>query len=398
MRFKLVTGILLFAALVVALVAIQAGNTSSTHSSTHPAARPPLTAGLTVASCGGAGQPHYMGQCLPHPVSLTPGKPSLLFGLTISGGDTSNNDPILGLANWHVIARESSFAIFKVSEGDSFTDRYAAPQTSAARASGLVVGGYDFAHVCDNPASEAHLFAADYRADGLLSKRAFHPWLDIEYKQQGASCNARDWLLNLISDVHAATGEEPGIYTGAWFWNPTFGAWWPNPAIRSWVSGYGVRYPFMPGSRKELDMWQYTDARPVLGGSIDWSVWEAGSAAFAAYVQGAKPPPSKAQLAVWRDGRNASLRQFAKRRCGAHLARPDCWTFGVRRVMYFQSRIEESSPRVHCFGAHAQLKAPKCQVVRPYVSRWSRLRDQAKTTHRVKHERRYAALVKSHLY
>lgn len=390
-------------ALVVMLFLVGCGGKSPPASSVHAPKtyqakpRPAVPLGLAAPpTCSAATGQHFMGECLPHPTAQLPSRPTLTFGLTIQGGDTSNNDPILGVANWRVIARQSSFAIFKVSEGQTYFDRYAAPQNVAARAAGLVTGGYDFAHVCDNPVAEGEHFVADYKADGLLAVKTFHPWLDIEYGTTG--CNTRNWLLTLISVVKRGTGLEPGIYTGAWFWNPAFGNWWPSPSIRAWVSGYGVRYPFMPGTRKQLDMWQWTDHYSVLGGAIDWSVWRDGAASFATYTNGPTPAPSKAQVARWKRARDASYKPFAGRNCTAHLARPDCFTFGYHRVIYFEHKIEAAQGRVPCFGPHARPKVHKCAVVRPYVSRWSHLRNYYHALGHPKISQHYATLVKQNLY
>lgn len=255
------------------------------------APRPALPPGFTVASCGSKlPTSAHMGSCLPHPKAPVTIKPKLVGASPLQGPDTSNNDPILSQSSWNVIARSARFGIDKVSQGDYYTDGYAAPQAGLQAGAGLAIGGYDFSVVCDNPVSEGHFFAARYRAAGFLRRHAFRPWLDVEYGN-ASSCNARAWLLALIATVKRDTGQEPGIYTGAWYWNPAFGCWWPYAATIAWVSGYGVSYPYMPCGRSKLDIWQWTDHYSIVGAAVDWSTYRDGEAQFAVDTNAGPPPP-----------------------------------------------------------------------------------------------------------
>lgn len=234
--------------------------------------RPPLPPGQAAPPSHCA---HVLGGCLPRPREQNAAD----ITATNQGPDLSNNDPVYGDGAWAGIARRSAFAVFKVSEGTGFIDSTAAPMTSYARRHGLVVGGYDFLHVCgDDAASEARLFVSRLRADGLIGPRTLPPVADAEYG--GSGCNARSWLLTWAQTVRAQTGRWPMIYTGAWWWQPHVGCWWPGSL--AWISGYGVAYPYMPCGRSQLDMWQFTDAGFNGATTSDMSVWRDGVTAFRA--------------------------------------------------------------------------------------------------------------------
>lgn len=130
-----------------------------------------------------------------------------------TGLDLSNNNPSYG--HWGLIRRHDSFAYFKVSEGTGFVDDTAARMAREARAAGLLVGGYDFLHVCgDSPVGEAWVFIGAARRDGLISGRGVLPaTADFEL---GTGCNAGAWLRAWSDTVRRLTRDsvysDPGYY------------------------------------------------------------------------------------------------------------------------------------------------------------------------------------------
>jgi hypothetical protein len=131
-----------------------------------------------------------------------------------TGIDLSNNDPSYG--QWATIRRHASFVYLKVSEGTGFTDGTAARMAHEARTAGLLVGGYDFMHVCgDSPTDEARVFISAARRDGLLSGRGVLPaTADFEL---GTGCNAGAWLRAWSNAIRRLTRDmvysDPGYYT-----------------------------------------------------------------------------------------------------------------------------------------------------------------------------------------
>ena len=237
----------------------------------------PNQPGMTQPACHA--RLHTMGECQPEPkIEL-----SASISTTTQGPDFSNNDPVYGAAQWKAIAAKNSFAYLKVSEGTGYIDPTAARMAALAKAVGLPVGGYDFLHVClTNPVSEADVFSRALRADHLLGTLTLPPVADAEYG--GSGCNARAWLTAWRTEVQKQTGRVTMIYTGAWWWQPHLGAWWPADAL-AWISGYSVRYPYMPAGRSQLDIWQFTDHGWNGATSADLNVWRDGAPAFAKAAQ-----------------------------------------------------------------------------------------------------------------
>lgn len=322
----------IIAALAVALVVVLTGGHSTV---SHPPVqrsyrvlpRPPL---------GQLEQPkcvhHVMGGCLPH---AKPGHASLaplLASSAIGGPDFSNNDPVRYRSSWQIIASRSRFAYVKSIEGLYFTDSTAAMMAAFSKAFGLPVGGYDFLHLCYVSATgEALHFVSALKAQGLLGPGTLPPAADVEYGS--GSCGGRAWMQTWISVVYANDGHIcPIAYTGAWFWQPNLGGFWPTCVgheLLSWISGYGVRYPYMPSGLRHLDFWQSADNGFNGVTYADYSYWMHDAASFAAFAH-AKPPPP---------------------------ARP------------------------HCFGPGAQVKTAHCKQVRALVGRQIAVRQA--TLHRL---------------
>jgi hypothetical protein len=231
-----------------------------------------------------------MGGCLP--------KPKVINAASITssnqGPDLSNNNPVYSAASWAAIGRHNAFEIDKVSEGTGYADPTAAPMAREARAHGVVVGGYDFLHVClDAPASEADLFVSRLKADGIVGGGTLPPTGDAEYPSAPA-CNVRTWISGWADRVHSLLGRWPQIYTGAWWWNPHVGVWWLPHAL-AWVSGY-TSWAFLPhpSGRSQVDLWQFSDHGWNGATTSDLSVWRDGAKAFAAatgVTTKAKPKP-----------------------------------------------------------------------------------------------------------
>lgn len=243
-----------------------------------------------------------LGECTPEPT--TTASAAVVAGTAVAlvqtiasngvgqtGPDVSNNDPFY---NWQPVkAHGHPFGYLKIIQGTRFVDSTASGMTRAARAARVIPGGYDFLEVCRVSATgEAHLYVSRLKALGL-TKASFTPIGDAEWPLN-APCSAsaaRHWIAVWINTVHAGTARWPGIYTGAWWWNPNVGCWRPPHALR-WVSGYTFRRNLViPCGWGGVDLWQFADAG--FNGVIhsDMSVLEVPLSAFTG-----KTAPTKAQL------------------------------------------------------------------------------------------------------
>jgi GH25 family lysozyme M1 (1,4-beta-N-acetylmuramidase) len=213
-------------------------------------------------------------------------------GVGQTGPDVSNNDPFY---NWQPVkAHGHPFGYLKLNQGVRFEDRTAAGMARAARAAGVIPGGYDFLEVCrTNSGAEAHLFVSRLKAIGL-SAHSLVPIGDAEWPLN-APCSApaaRAWLNSWASVVHSSTGRWPGFYSGAWWANPNLGCWRPPGGGKRWISGYTFRRNLViPCGWGGVDLWQFTDSGFNGVSSVDMSVLEVPLAAFTGSTA-----PSKAQL------------------------------------------------------------------------------------------------------
>jgi GH25 family lysozyme M1 (1,4-beta-N-acetylmuramidase) len=240
-----------------------------------------------------------LGDCTPKPTTgngATAGGQAVALtianGVGQTGPDVSNNDPFY---NWHPVkAHGHPFGYLKVNQGVRFVDSTAAGMARAARAAGVIPGGYDFLEVCRTGAgAEAHLFASRLKAIGLVA-HSLVPIGDAEWPLNApcSAASARAWLSTWASVVHALIGRWPGFYTGAWWANPNIGCWRPPGGGKRWISGYTFRRNLViPCGWGGVDLWQFSSTafNGVISG--DMSVLEVPLSAFTGSAA-----PTRAQL------------------------------------------------------------------------------------------------------
>jgi GH25 family lysozyme M1 (1,4-beta-N-acetylmuramidase) len=258
-----------------------------------PSCGPKVRAGIEA----GHGE---LGACAPNAVVEAPTAQfaALVTQSAVShatGPDVSNNNPFYG---WAPVKRAGHpFAYLKTIQGTAYVDSTASAMAKAARAAGVIPGGYDFLEVCKaSSAGEARLFAARLKAIGLVG-HAFLPVGDAEWPLHPdcTTKGARAWITSWIDTVHSLTGRWPAIYTGAWWSNPVLGCWRP-PHAKRWVSGYGPRSRLsIPCGWGGVDLWQYTDAGFNGVSTTDMSRLEVPASAFT----GSTAPTRAQTVARW---------------------------------------------------------------------------------------------------
>lgn len=283
--------------------------------------------------------PHTMGGCLPKPKLANQAS----ITATRQGPDLSNNDPVYEPGQT-AIARHNAFEIVKVSEGTGYVDPTAAPMARDARRHGLVLGGYDFLHVClVSPTAEAQVFAAALRRDGLTGLRTLPPTGDAEWPSS-PQCNVRAWITAWAATVYAAVHRHPMIYTGAWWWNPHVGAWWLSHAL-AWMSGYTSWPPPFPAGHPGLDIWQFTDHGWNGASTGDLSIWHDSAAAFRSAALERQPisyaifPVKRIRLFGHPVSERWSVQAWDRLHCRNPVRRPDCRLLRVRLVQ-LRGRID----------------------------------------------------------
>jgi GH25 family lysozyme M1 (1,4-beta-N-acetylmuramidase) len=200
----------------------------------------------------------------------------LLFARTL-GIDVSHYQ---GTINWASVAADGKkFAFQKATEGISYVDPTVGTNTSGAKANGILVGVYHFAHPdTDTAASEAAHFlsgAANYIKAGFLQ-----PVLDLEDGASIGKAALSQWTNDWCNAVKNAIGVQPIIYCNTNYatnyLNSTVAQWplW----IANWSTAYGD--PTTTGKPptgvwSNFTFWQYTSSGSVSGisGRVDLDVF-----------------------------------------------------------------------------------------------------------------------------
>lgn len=188
--------------------------------------------------------------------------------LTDYGIDVSHWNPV---TDWNAVRGNGiSFCSFKLTEGIGNTDSTSPGRVPAARAAGIVPGGYHFARPGD-VGGQAARFAASLRAAGLLGGGALAPMLDMEAAElrDGANGFVRDFIARL----RAETGIRRVLVYGNldWYTNVLRPGDWADADVLLWIARYnGI--PGRPGwSHPQLAVHQHSQQGrvPGISGNVD---------------------------------------------------------------------------------------------------------------------------------
>lgn len=354
---------------LIAAIALAGCGQTSTTTSTRTVPPLPANAGTGCVVPLGKGT---VGACAPRTAASQPFSAALAPGAKLVA-DFSNNDP-LPCGAWRSLTVAGVY--LKLSESDSFIDGTAAAQVDCGRRQrpDIYLGGYAFEHVCQgSPVAQADLLVRRAIALGLYGANTMPAEGDAEYGTCSTQAQAQAWQQGFVDRVRARL-RRVGIYTGGWYWNPTFPCGF-FPGDAAWISGYVSYLSSVPRlcGHSQIDLWQRSDNGFNGFNRADLSIWTGSPASFEAFVNASKPGPSPHQLSGWRAARDASLRAYKGRRCIMPIYGPAaCATFAAR-VVHFQRQL--GGQRIHCFGRGAQISAALCQITRPEVSIWSRARN-----------------------
>lgn len=161
--------------------------------------------------------------------------------------DVSNNN---GHVDFAAAKRAGAVGVYlKVTEGTGFVDQTYLERRKAARAAGLKVGGYHFAHPGNSGAAEAAFFLKHL----VYEKGDLVPMLDMETD----SGRPKTYTSAFVAAVRKAHGHC-GLYCGGWFIQK-YGLQAYRPR---WIPSYGAK-PTM-----DYDAWQFSDGQDKYPGHI----------------------------------------------------------------------------------------------------------------------------------
>ncbi|MCX2432336.1 GH25 family lysozyme [Pedobacter sp. GR22-10] len=215
---------------------------------------------------------------------------AVLDNLVPQGMDISHFN---GLINFAQLSPHIQFVYCKASQGAGFKDATLSSNMASIRQQGLIFGAYHFLTFQDSAAVQMQNFLScgiDFRAPGTLP-----PVLDIEWQVSSNDAQSQamnQYILNnknacvqLIQDcltqLSAATGRIPMIYTAKSFWTEYFnGVTFPDYPL--WVPSYQSNPPGLFGSWQAYTFWQYSGAGAVTGvaGQVDQDLFNGNKAAL----------------------------------------------------------------------------------------------------------------------
>jgi len=183
-----------------------------------------------------------------------------------------------GAIDWRQVAGAGKrYAFVRATAGTLTADTAYVANRSGARAAGLVVGSYHFANP-DTAPNDAANEAAWFLRNATIGSRDLLPVLDLEVSNGLDPASLTAWTQTWLTQVTAATGVRPIIYT-----TPTF--WWSSMSDTTWFAqnGYTVLWvanwttaaqPTVPANGwagNGWTFWQYssTGSVPGIAGAVD---------------------------------------------------------------------------------------------------------------------------------
>ena len=170
----------------------------------------------------------------------------------------SYQHPNGALISWpSVAASGQSFTVVKATESTTYTNPYVMRDVAGARAAGLIVGVYHFAHPDVSATLQADYFARQVNGIGgtLLP-----PALDLETTGGLSSSALITWTSTFLTRVHQDTGRIPMIYSGPSFWSTYLAGSKAFSQYPLWEAHWTTAAQPLPvGGWPTWTLWQYSD-------------------------------------------------------------------------------------------------------------------------------------------
>jgi lysozyme len=194
---------------------------------------------------------------------------------TLDGIDVSYHQ---GAIAWpQVAAAGKRFAFVRASAGTLTADPQYATNRSGAQAAGLAVGSYHYANP-DTAFNDAANEAAWFLRNATIVSGDLLPVLDLEVSNGLDPAALTAWTQTWLSQVHAATGVRPIIYTNASFWATAMADtdWfarngYPVLWIAHWTGASEPNVPAAGWGGSGWTFWQHssTGTVPGISGPVD---------------------------------------------------------------------------------------------------------------------------------
>jgi uncharacterized protein (TIGR03382 family) len=203
-------------------------------------------------------------------------------GPTVKGIDVSYYQ---GTIDWTAVKNDGvKFAFIRVSDGLNTIDNKFSANWSGSRAAGVKHGAYQFFRPSQDPIAQADLLLA--KIGSKLEPDDLPPVIDAEASDGQSAATITTKVKKWVAHVKAATGRDPIIYTGFYFWRDSVGA----PDITSsplWHAQYSsVACPNIAPPWQDWALWQYSSTGTVAGiaGNVDMNRWNGDINSFNAFL------------------------------------------------------------------------------------------------------------------
>ncbi|HEX2685361.1 MAG TPA: GH25 family lysozyme, partial [Kofleriaceae bacterium] len=154
-------------------------------------------------------------------------------GATTNGVDVSYHN---GAINWTSVKRAGyEFAFIRISDGTGFRDPQFATNWAGAHTAGLLRGIYQFFRPNQDVAAQADMVIA---AVGTPAPGDLPPVIDVEATGNLSPASVASKVRVWVDRVKAATGIDPIVYTGKYFWRDEVGGPTSFAGNPLWIAQY----------------------------------------------------------------------------------------------------------------------------------------------------------------
>lgn len=186
---------------------------------------------------------------------------------TVKGIDVSVYQ---GTIDWTKVKTTAGvdFAFIRVSDGLHSADSKFASNWANAKAAGVLRGAYQFFEPAQDPIAQADMLI---QAMGTLGPDDLSPVIDVEATGGKSPAQVAAAVDQWIVHVKAATGRQPIVYTGFYFWRDSVGGA-DETASPLWHAQYtSAACPNIAAPWTTWAIWQYSSTGSVAGisGNVD---------------------------------------------------------------------------------------------------------------------------------
>jgi GH25 family lysozyme M1 (1,4-beta-N-acetylmuramidase) len=182
-----------------------------------------------------------------------------------------------GSIDWSRVASAGKrFAYARASAGTLTADSAYAANRAGARAAGLAVGAYHYGNP-DSAPNDAANEASWFLQNATVASGDLVPVLDLEVSNGLDAPTLTSWVQTWLSQVAAATGVKPIIYTNRSFWTTSMAntEWFAQNGYRLWIAHWTTAsQPTLPAADwggLGWTLWQHssTGSVPGIAGKVD---------------------------------------------------------------------------------------------------------------------------------